>query len=329
MGPRQRSLLLASVLLASAALAVPSAAAVASAERPQHDPVLLTDALGEGSGSTVGPDGALYVTEGSTGTVHRVDPRTGATTTFATGLPPRVVDIGGPVDVVFHHGTAYVLVTMVGPDLGGGDVVGVYRVDSPTTFTVVADLGAFALANPPDTDFFVPTGVHYAIEGYRGGFLVSDGHHNRVLNVTLDGEVSEVLTLGNVVPTGLETAGRHVLLALAGPVPHLPDEGRLVVFDPRLGVARDVVSGARLMVDVERRGVSTYVLSQGFFTPGNPEGSPADPDTGALYAVTYHRGLRLVADGLDRPTSFELIGRTAYVVTIDGEIWRVGLSARR
>ena len=33
------------------------------------------------------------------------------------------------------------------------------------------------------TDFFVPTGVQYALEPYRGGFLVTDGHHNRVLRV--------------------------------------------------------------------------------------------------------------------------------------------------
>jgi sugar lactone lactonase YvrE len=324
MGPRHRSLLLATVLLASAALAVPAAAATAPADRLHQDPVLVTDALADAWGSTVGPDGALYVTEPSTGTVHRVDPRTGETTTFASGLPSTVVDIGGAVDVAFHGGTAYVLVTLVGADVGGDDVVGIYRVDSPTSFTVVADLGAFGLANPPDTDFFVPTGVHYAIERYQNGFLVSDGHHNRVLHVTLDGEIDEVLTLGNDVPTGMETAGRHVLLALAGPVPHLPDDGRLVAFDPRHGVEYELVSGARLMVDVERRGWSVYVLSQGFFTPGNPEGSPADPDTGVLYRVTHH-GLRTVADGLDRPTSMELIGRTAYVVSIDGEIWRVSL----
>ena len=48
---------------------------------------LLVSGLGDTSGSTVGPDGALYVTHGSTGSITRVDPRTGATTTFAGGLP--------------------------------------------------------------------------------------------------------------------------------------------------------------------------------------------------------------------------------------------------
>ncbi len=31
----------------------------------------------------------------------------------------------------------------------------------------------------------------------------------------------------------------------------------------------------------------------------------------------------VVADGLDRPTSVEFIGNTAYVVTLTGEIWRI------
>src|SRR4029450_12792309 len=100
--------------------------------------------------------------------------------------------------------TAYALVTLVGdPLIGGDDIDGVYRVDGPNSFTVVADIGAFAIANPPDADIFLVTGVQYAMEPFRGGFLVTDGHHNRVYRVALDGAVSELLQLGNVVPTGL------------------------------------------------------------------------------------------------------------------------------
>src|SRR5947208_1469691 len=54
---------------------------------------------GCGSGSTVGPDGRLYVTDGKTGRVLRVDPTTGSVTAFATGLPPAVAGIGGAIDV--------------------------------------------------------------------------------------------------------------------------------------------------------------------------------------------------------------------------------------
>ena len=43
------------------------------------------------------------------------------------------------------------------------------------------------------------------MQAYRGGFLVTDGHHNRVLWVSPDGEITQVIQFGNIVPTGLET----------------------------------------------------------------------------------------------------------------------------
>lgn len=133
-----------------------------------------------------------------------------------------VVHRGGPspgdrVHALRIGRTAYALVTLVGPDVGGVDVVGIYRVDGPHAFTVVADIGAFSAANPPSTPFAVPSGVQYAFETYRGGFLVTDGHHNRVLRVTLDGAVSEVAAFGDIVPTGLEVSGDAVRSGRAWP----------------------------------------------------------------------------------------------------------------
>ncbi|NNF39751.1 MAG: hypothetical protein HKN64_00130, partial [Woeseiaceae bacterium] len=55
----------------------------------------LVEGLAGASGSTVGPDGALYVTEGAVGRISRIDPQTGAMTTFAEGLPPSRIGIGG------------------------------------------------------------------------------------------------------------------------------------------------------------------------------------------------------------------------------------------
>ena len=285
---------------------------------------LLVTGLAGGSGSAIGPGGALFVTEGAAGRVSRVDPNSGAMTTFASGLPPYIVGIGGAMDIAFMGSTAYVLVTLVGPDVGGSDVVGIYRVDGPNSFTVIADIGAFALANPPATAFFVPTGVQYALEAYRGGFLVTDGHHNRVLHVTLDGHVSELIAFANIVPTGLAISGNTIYMAQAGPVPHLPQNGKVVAFGPNSSSATQVASGARLLVDVEfGRGRTLYALSQGFFVPGHPEGSPAEPNTGSLVEVNRDGTFTKLFEPLDRPTSLELIGNTAYVVTLAGEIWRI------
>jgi hypothetical protein len=40
-----------------------------------------------------------------------------------------------------------------------------------------------------------------------------------------------------------------------------------------------------------------------------------------------HGTFTVLVDGLNQPTSLEFIGRTAYVVTLGGEIWKIkGLS---
>lgn len=295
------------------------------AEPPLTEPTvtLLVAGLQGTSGSTVGPDGALYVTEALAGRISRVDPTTGEVTTFATGLPTRIAPIGGLMDLAFIGNTAYVLVTLVASDVGGSGVVGIYRIDGPDTFTVIADIGAFSLGTPPDTDFEVPTGVQYAMEAYRGGFLVTDGHHNRVLRVTLDGAVSEFRTFGNIVPTGLAVWGHRVYMAEAGPVPHLPEDGRVVWFSPKGSTITEVASGAPLLVDVEfGRGRTLYALAQGIFG-GGPAGAPAVPDTGSLVEVNADGTFSVVVDGLNLPTSVEIIGNTAYVVTLTGEIWKI------
>jgi hypothetical protein len=312
-------------LLAAALIAMvtPLAASVAPADGAPTATQLLTGLVGA-TGSTIGPGGALYVTEGAAGRISRVDPNTGDITTFASGLPTAIVGIGGAVDVVFIDETAYVLVTLVGSDVGGSDIVGIYRVDGPDSFTVIADLGAFSRSNPPNTAFVVPTGVQYALDTYDGGFLVTDGHHNRVLRVTRDGEITELIAFGNIVPTGLEVSGNTVYMAEAGPVPHLPEDGKVVSFEPKSPTATEVASGGRLLVDVEfGRGRTLYALAQGLWPLGNPDGSPALPNTGELLAINNDGTFAVVIDGLNQPTSLEFIGNAAYVVTLTGEIWKV------
>ena len=288
---------------------------------------LLVTGLVETQGSAVGPGGDLFVTANLTGSIWRIDPRTGARTLYATGLPPRNPDpffLGaGVVDVAFIGSTAYALVTGVGEDLGESSIVGIYRIDSPTSSTVIADIGAWSIANPPVPAFFVPTGFQYSIEPFRGGFLVTDGHHNRVLWVSLTGEITELIAFPDIVPTGLAVWGNSIYLSQAGPIPHLPQNGKVVTFDLGSSSATEVASGIRLAVDVEfGRGRTLFALSQGFWD-GPYEGAPADPNTGALMRVNRDGTVTTVVGGLDRPTSLEIIDNTAYVVTLGGEVWTV------
>ena len=311
------------MLTAASTRAEPGFATGAKHAASTLHPVLLSSGLEGASGSALGPGGALYVTEGAAGRISRVDPQTGAKTTFATGLPKQVIPLGGAIDLAFIGATAYALVTLVGPDVGGSAVVGIYRVNGPQSATLVADIGEFALLHPPATPFDVPTGLQFAMEPYRGGFLVTDGHHNRVLRVRLNGTVSVFRPFGNIVPTGLALAGNTVYMTEAGPVPHTAETGKVVSFGPKSGVT-EVASGASLLVDVEfGRGRRLYALSQGQFPEGGQPAEPALPNTGALVSVNEDGTFAVIVDGLNRPTSLELIGDTAYVVTLGGEIWRI------
>src|SRR5882724_4742052 len=96
------------VLLLAAALIAIITPSAASAAPPCEGPTAtrLVTGLQGATGSTIGPDGALYVTEGAAGRISRVDPQTGEKTTFASGLPPSIIgiggaSIGGAIDVAF------------------------------------------------------------------------------------------------------------------------------------------------------------------------------------------------------------------------------------
>lgn len=294
------------------------------------------------TGSTLGPDGALYVTDSTAGRIQRVDLRRGTVTTYADGLPPSIAGVvgGGVTDVAFLDRTAYVLVTGVSrfwTDLIGSSnapaAEGVYRLDrvgsGRTRATLVADLHTWSEQHPPaSTAIFIPGGFTYAMQPYGNGFLVTDGHHNRVLRVRLNGAISVYHDFGqDDVPTGLARAGRSVLIGQAGPVPHTPETGRVVAIRRPGGRVIPVASGAPLLVDVEvgpRHQV--YGLAQGdwpYEGQSGKEGFPAAPNTGELMVADRHGHFRTIVSGLDRPTTFELIGDTAYVVTITGGVLKI------
>jgi hypothetical protein len=284
---------------------------------------LFVSGLQGSSGSTIGPGGDLFVAEGATGEIARIDIKTGEVSTYATGLPPSIIGIGGVTDVAFIGGTAYAIVTLVGPQFGTEDEVGVYRIDGYDEHTLIANLGEFTLANPTETDFFVDMGVFYSIEVFRGGFIVADAHHNRLLSVTTDGDISILRNYENIVPTGLDISGNTIYMAQAGPIPHNPEDGKVVAFGPKDSGVTTLGSGARLVVDVEfGRGQSLYALSQGIWDEVM-EGSPALPNTGSLLKVEDDGTFTVVVEELDRPTSMEFVKNTAYIITLAGEIWTI------
>ncbi len=300
--------------------------------------VLNNTALGgSGSGSTIGPDGALYVTNNTDGTLVRIDPRNGSQTVVGSGLPHRVIWTGGAIDVAFVGHRAYVLVTAAGDDFGFPDaVMGIYRLERDGTFSVFADLGTWSAAHPPaDPDWFLSQGVQYSFEVWRGGFVVADAHLGRLIRVDSRGRISELVAFPstNSVPLGLEVAHGKVFVTTAGPIPHLPSDSAInaVRCDGSTKVvgtwAADYAGNRGLIVDVEMgRHQRLYGLLQGHWDlepiPTN-EGRPAAPNTGEIVAVGADGTFTTVVSGLNQPTSLELVGRVGFVVTLSGTILRI------
>jgi hypothetical protein len=143
-----------------------------------------------------------------------------------------------------------------------------------------------------------------------------------VLRVRDNGAVSEFRAFGDIVPTGLALRGNTVYMAEAGPIPHLPQNGKIVSFRGGSPVG-ELAAGGPLMVDVELgSGHRLFGLAQGHWSDTDP-GTPADPNTGQLLAAHRDGSMSVIAEGLNQPTSFELIDGDAYIVTLGGEVWKV------
>ena len=320
-------------------LMMPAFAVLAADHQPPGpQPVeraLLASGLMGTIGSTIGPDGALYVAEGALGRITRIDRSSGKATTFATALPAAVpgVGIGGPMDVAFVGTTAYVLVALVDSTVGGNQKDGIYRVDGKYNSTLIADLGTWSFNNPPTPavpfSYFLPDGLQFALQPIGDGFLVSDGHLNRILRVSKDGsEITVLKQFNDVVPTGLTKSGGTVYLAELGPIPETPDTGKVVSFglldkNP-LSPAHDVAAGISMIVGAAFGPHGRlYALSQGIAPAGIQPGEQASPNTGRLLRVNYDGTFTILADTLDRPTSLNFVCDTAYIVTLTGEVWKV------
>jgi hypothetical protein len=333
----RRAAVIAIALMSAAAIGSIGTAVHASplAAAPSAPHLLTTLPSHSGLGSTIGPDGALYFPEPAAGRISRVDPHTGAVSTFAGGLPVQFIPLAGVMDVAFINDTAYALVTLINPDLFPGSPytaasrallpvrVGIYRIDGLHRSTLIADIGRLANDHPPTGfPFYVPSGVQYALDNNRSGFIVTDGHHNRLLSVELDGTITQVAAYG-VDPTGMDVSGNSELSAEAGPTSHLPGNATTAPLNPGTITTTEITAAARF-VDLERGpGQTLYALSQGTFQVGNDAGKPANPNTGSLVSVDGHGGFATVATGLDRPTSMEIIQNSAYIATLDGDIWVV------
>lgn len=347
---------LLSFAAAGVALSLAAAASISAQEGPP--PPSAGEVIAGGlsaTGAAIGPDGALYVPIGGEanipvsvpedlqdmlgaetayfgtgGSVARVDPATGDVTTYASGLPVITTEEGepgnGPTDAVFYGGDLFVLVTGSANIAGGvaaGYPNGIYRMDSPDTWTIVADLSAFADDNPVAFPDAFPGGNPFAIDVRGNEFIVSDGNYNRILRATVDGDISILQSFDNVVPTGLAASGPGpVLNTHFSAFPHDPADSFVISIAYPTGATTEVAGGFAQLIDVEVAG-RTYVLQ--FGDQSLDENAPPPP--GRLL-ILEDGELKPIVTGLMLPTSVNISGDTAYITSLTGDVLAIdGVSA--
>lgn len=270
-------------------------------------------------GTTIGPDNALYVADAAKGEVWRVDPDTGAKTLEAWGLPTS--EEGGVSDIAFIGFDLYALTTTV----DSPDVVGIYRLPKGGKPEILADLGAYSKAHPVGFADAGPTGNPYSLEVLdAGNLLVVDSNHNRLLVVdTFQGTISQLAQFQNIVPTGATRADNVLYLSQIGAFPHTPQDGRVWALTLPDGEPSLVAAGVPFVIDVEK-GPSSRLYALSFGTqPASPEGPPADPFSGKLLLVRDNGTFGILVANLTMPTSLEILGDTAFITTLNGDVWRV------
>jgi hypothetical protein len=312
-------------------------------------------------GMKVGPDGMIYVAEaghagdmqvgpadspstsGFTGRISKVDPATGTRTTVADNLPSNGGPEGdsvGPADVAFIGNQLYYVQTHGGEAYGFPDnPTGLYKVNGNGTVTLVADIGAFNIANPVDdiTVRHQPDieigGNPYSMVVRDGNFYVSDGNQNQIMKITPAGAITRVTDFpGHPVTTGITFNGSGPFyVTTLGQFPFAPADGSIRQVGFPTGTQTTVASGVSSLTDVEF-GPGGQLYATNFMDQATDPNSPLPwtPFTGKLMKVDVSTGtFTPVATGFVALTAVIFIGNTAYLsnngvdALAPGEIWQI------
>ncbi|MHB8377633.1 MAG: ScyD/ScyE family protein [Dehalococcoidia bacterium] len=345
------------VITAAGAFALGGRPARAQAPGPSAGTQLATGLVNP-RGIKMGPDGMLYVAEagsggstvvtvggvanhnGFTGRISKIDPTTGAVTTVAGNLPSNVGREGeavGPADVAFLGSQLYYVQTHGGTAFGfAGTPTGIYKVNADGTTTLLADIGAFNIANPVaditsgTQKDIEPGGNPYSMTVRDGAFFVVDGNQNQLMKVTATGTISRVTAFpGHPVTTGITYApGGPFYVATLGQFPFAPSAGTVLQVGYPTGSTNKIAGGFSSLTDVEiGPGGQLYALS--FGDQSTSPGPPWQPFTGKILKVNSDGTMTPIVSGFTFATSLTFSGNTAYVLNngvsalAPGAVWQI------
>jgi LPXTG-motif cell wall-anchored protein len=308
---------------------------------PSSNVSVYATGLNNPRGLKFGPDGDLYVAEGGTGgtdstegqceqVVAPVGPYTGSPdgariskisadgtrTTVAENLPSSQTspalgnEVSGVADVAFIGNTLYAVLAGAGCSHGvSGIPNAVIRVNDDKSWTQVADLSAFQMANPvknPQPGDFEPDGTWYSLLATGGALYAIEPNHGELDKITPDGNISRIIDIsdsqGHVVPTAMAMGSDGNFYV-----------GDLTGFPAQAGIAKIFKITPDGQISVFAEGLTT-VLGVAFDNqgqlyaletsgPATSGGPPVVPGTGRVVRVTAPDKLETIASGLTFPSA--------------------------
>lgn len=314
------------VLLSIVAVALPASAQEAT-PAPAGAVTAVATGLTNPRGFTWGDDGTLYLALAGTGgetpaTIDGVEigvygGPSASVVSIADGCATPVVEgipsgdwrdagwIWGAHDVAFLDGAMYILSAGGGIDFGNPDQpTGLLRLEADGTTSVVADISAWSLENPPAfvPPDYNPSGSLYDMEVGDGVLWISEAVGGRIITVTPDGTITLVADIseGHPVPTGMTLApDGGVYVGFLTAIPY-PDGSSKVIHVASDGTVTDHWTGLTAVTDLTMGPDGTLYAME--MATGNLEEAPfIQPGTGRVVRMTGSDSLEPVVTELDFP----------------------------